>query len=185
MAAPTNDAAALAALLDRQSISDCLLRYARGVDRLDLSLIRSAFWDDAWDSHGPVNGSYGDFISFFLPRQADRQVAQHFVMNHLIELDGAAADSEAYFISVAKNLGQDDVELVGGRYVDRLEKRANEWRIKTRLVVLDWQCTADGAQIVDRLSRSHTGSRSASDPSYERPVRPRKTVLPSVAHDGR
>jgi len=163
----------LIALLDRQSIADCMIRYARGVDRLDVELIRSAFWPDAYDSHGPVNGSTEDFLEYFLQRQTDRQVAQHFVTNHIIDLDGAAADTEAYFISVTKKARSDRLELVGGRYLDRFEKRDEVWRIKTRLVVLDWQCIADSSQMAQRLSRSHRGSRSTDDPSYEHPILPR------------
>ncbi len=162
------DTSALVALLHRQAISDCLARYARGVDRLDLELVRSAFWDDATDQHGPVNGSVEDFLAFFLPRQPAREVAQHFVTNHYVELDGHRAWSESYFLSVAKQHGSAEVELVGGRYVDRFDHRAGEWRIGARRVVLEWQCVADGAGMDDRLSRSHRGSRDGHDVSYQR-----------------
>jgi hypothetical protein len=33
-----------------------MLREARGVDRRDEELIRSAYWGDAHDSHGQLNG---------------------------------------------------------------------------------------------------------------------------------
>jgi hypothetical protein len=161
-----NTSEALSALLDRQHISDCLLRYARGVDRLDVDLIRSSFWPDARDAHGPVNGSVDDFLNFFLPRQDVREAAQHLVMNHLVVLDGAMASSEAYFISVAKAVGRVEVEMVGGRYLDQFERRHGEWRISSRLVLLDWQCLGDGAGMAERLARSHGGARNPADPSY-------------------
>lgn len=167
---------AITELLDRQSIWDCMLRYTRGVDRLDEELIRSAFWEDAHDSHGPVNGSTQDFLDFWLPTQPQREVAQHFVTNHAVEVDGNHADSETYFISCAKRVDSDALEMVGGRYADRWEKRSGEWRIRTRLVLLDWQCTGDASQMADRLSRSHRGSRDNNDPTYERPVKPRLAV---------
>lgn len=171
--------AAIDAMLDRQAISACMLRYTRGVDRLDEALIRSAFWDDAWDSHGPVNGTTQDFLDFWLPTQPQREVAQHFVTNHAIELDGEQAHSEAYFISCGKKVGSTTLEMVGGRYADLWEKRAGKWRILRRLVLLDWQCTADAAQMTDRLSRSHRGSRDSDDPTYERPVQARPAVQQS------
>lgn len=175
---------ALRILLDRQAIWDCVLRYTRGVDRLDESLIRSAFWEDAHDSHGQVNGGTDDFLDYWLPTQPEREAAQHFVTNHTVELDGDdGADTETYFISTAKKVGSDRLEMVGGRYMDRFEKRDGEWRIKTRLVVLDWHCSADASQMADRLSRSHSGSRSPADPSYERPVRPRHTAPGTAAGD--
>jgi hypothetical protein len=158
---------AITRLVDREAISSCLLRYARGVDRADADLIRSAFWEDAHDSHGTVNGTVDDFLDFFMPRQADRQVAQHFITNHAVELRRGSAASEAYFMSVAKSVHDSDVELVGGRYLDTFEKRRDEWRIARRLVVLDWQTIADGATMATRLATANLGSRTRSDPSYD------------------
>jgi SnoaL-like domain len=164
-------------LLDRQAIWDCLLRYARGVDRLDEDLIRSAFWPDAHDAHGQINGSPENFVSTWMPTQPARQVGQHFVSNQSVVFDDkAGADAETYFMSAGKKFGSDTLELVGGRYVDRFEKREGEWRIKTRLVLLDWQVVADASGMEQRLSRGYNGSRDRSDPSYERPLRPRLAV---------
>jgi hypothetical protein len=158
-----------------------MLRYARGVDRLDEELIRSAYWEDAHDSHGQLNGSLDNFLAGWLPGQPQRDVASHFLGNHLVELEGDGADVETYFISAAKRIGSDMLELVAGRYVDRFERRAGEWRIATRLVVLDWQCMTDASGMALRLSRSHTGSRGPEDPSYERPLRPRHEVRRTTA----
>ena len=41
-------------LIDRQRIYECLLRYTRGMDRLDRELVLSAYHDDAVEDHGPV-----------------------------------------------------------------------------------------------------------------------------------
>jgi hypothetical protein len=169
MGAPTTESASLAALLDRQAISDCLARYARGVDRVDEELIRSAFWEDAHDAHGAFDGSPQEFIDWFVPNQGTREVAQHFLMNQSVQLDGKVADVETYFISMGKQRGSDVIESVGGRYVDLFEKRDGEWRIKTRLVLLDWQSVGDASNMGERLSRSNRGSRDRNDPSYERP----------------
>ena len=167
----TFDSEALKALVDRQAISECLLRYARGVDRVDEELIRSAFWEDAQDSHGPVTGSPDDFLNWFLPNQPAREVAQHYLMNHTAELDCTTAESETYFISVAKMYDSDRIETVGGRYIDEFEKRQHEWRIKSRMVVLDWQSIGDASGMSERMARSRRGSRDRNDPSYRRPMR--------------
>jgi len=160
-------------LLDRQAIWDCLMRYTRGVDRLDADLIRSAFWEDGHDSHGQMDGSPENFIETWMPTQARREACQHSVTNHAVEVDGDVADAETYFQVAIRNSGSDTLELVGGRYLDRYERRAGEWRIFTRLVVLDWQCRADASGMDRRLAGSHRGSRDRQDPSYERPVQPR------------
>jgi hypothetical protein len=165
---PTMKSASLTALLDRQSISDCLARYARGVDRVDEELIRSAFWEDAHDAHGAFEGSPQEFVAWFVPTQGTREVAQHFLMNQSVQLDGEVADVETYFISMGKQRGSDVIESVGGRYVDLFEKRNGEWRVKTRIVLLDWQSVGDASNMTERLSRSNRGSRDRTDPSYER-----------------
>lgn len=181
MSDPFPERAALTSLLDRQAIWDCMLRYARGVDRLDEDLIRSAYWADAHDSHGQLNGSIDGFLAGWLPSQPQRDVAHHFLGNHLVELDGDGANVETYFISAAKTVDSTALELVAGRYIDRFEKRGGEWRIKTRLVLLDWQCTTNASGMADRLVRSHRGSRGPDDPSYERPLRARHEVSPAAA----
>lgn len=168
----------LQSLLDRQAIWDALMRYTRGVDRLDAELIRSAFWPDAHDSHGQMDGDVEQFIETWMPTQARREACQHAVHNHHVELDGTGehrgAHAETYFQVAIRNAGSDTLELVGGRYLDHWTHRAGEWRIQTRLVVLDWQCVTDASRMDRRLSMSHRGSRDAQDPSYERPVRPRR-----------
>jgi hypothetical protein len=157
---------ALAGLVARQEIWECLLRYARGVDRVDEGLIRSAFWEDAVDAHGRVTGSPEDFLGWFLPAQPDREVAQHLLMNHRLQLDGASASAETYFISVAKPVDSDRIEQVGGRYLDRFQRRNGQWRIAHRLVLLDWQSVGDASGMAARLSHSHRGFRDRNDPSY-------------------
>ena len=41
----------VAELADREAIRDCLYRYCRGVDRCDEQMLRSAYWEDAYDDH--------------------------------------------------------------------------------------------------------------------------------------
>jgi propanediol dehydratase large subunit len=153
-------------LLDRAGISDCLNRYARGVDRVNEDLIRSAFWEDAHDEHGAVSGSVDDFLAWFLPNQPTREAAQHILSNHTVSINGDVATAETYFTSVAKHEHNDQLEQVGGRYLDTFAKRDGQWRILNRLVILDWQSVSDASGMKDRLSRSRQGSRTDSDPSF-------------------
>lgn len=165
---------AIAELLDRQAILDALTRYARGVDRLDEELILSAFWPGAHDAHGPTNGSVAEFLASWLPSQAGREAGQHFLVNHTVAFDGTeAADCETYLLVAIKSEGATTVDLMGGRYVDRFEKRHGEWRIATRLCLVDWATQTDGTIMPAWMSRVHRGSRDRTDPSYESPVRRR------------
>lgn len=173
----TIDLEVIAKIIDRQQIWDCLLRYIRGVDRMDQDLIRSAFWEDAHNSHGPVSGSPEDFISHWLPAQAWRDVSFHMVSNQSVEFEDGGANAEAYFMAGIKQTGSDEIEVVGGRYIDRFEKRDAEWRIQTRLVLLDWQGLMDASGMTARLAKRHQGSRGPQDPSYERPVQRRDAII--------
>jgi hypothetical protein len=170
------DMDALSRMLDRHQIWDCLLRYARGVDRLDLDLIRSAFWDDGIDSHGPVDGTVEDFLALWLPAQPSRDVCFHMVSAQSVEIDGTDAHAEAYFMAAMKQADSSQLELIGGRYVDHYEKRGTAWRIKTRVMALDWQSMVDASGMPERMAKRHPGSRDKTDPSYERPVRSRSAV---------
>ena len=51
-----------ASLADRQAISDLLLSYCRGIDRLDRELVASCFHSDATDTHGSFQGTIDEFI---------------------------------------------------------------------------------------------------------------------------
>lgn len=175
----TDNATAIQRLIDQDAIWQCALRYTRGLDRLDIDLFRSAYWPDAMTCHGTVNGSVDDFLDWWLPMQETREVGQHAISNQRVEFDGAdAAGVETYFLASIKNLGSEAVELLAGRYVDRFERRGDEWRIRTRLLIFEWQSTLDASQMVERLANNHKGSRDTHDPSYERPVAPR-TSLPT------
>ncbi|MGE0384946.1 MAG: nuclear transport factor 2 family protein [Gammaproteobacteria bacterium] len=59
----------------------------------------------------------------------------------MIELSGSAATVESHFLAYERvrsaRRGTSDVH-VGGRYLDRFEKRAGEWRIIHRDVVFCW-----------------------------------------------
>ncbi|HVX23719.1 MAG TPA: nuclear transport factor 2 family protein [Acidimicrobiales bacterium] len=159
----------VAELVAREAIRDCLLRYARGCDRVDAELIASAFHDDAVDHHGPVNGSPADFLDWWLPQQDGRESTQHYLMNSAIEVDGDQAHAETYYLCVIKLKGRTAASVFGGRYVDRFERRAAGWRIAVRVVTADWTAEMDGSATGALLSSS-PGRRSRDDPSYDRPL---------------
>ena len=49
-------------LLDRQEIYDCLVRYARGVDRGDLALLLTAYHTDAMADCGAICASAAEML---------------------------------------------------------------------------------------------------------------------------
>jgi hypothetical protein len=156
-------------LLDLQAIRDCLNRYSRGLDRHDEEILASAFHEDAIDHHGDFIGP----IEVFVPWANEQHEAEwaahtHFIVNNNVELDGLTAHSEAYVLYVLRRKDGEKVDLGGGRYLDRFEKRDGEWRIAQRELVIDWFCQADGSAY-GTVSSYPTGAWDRSDPSYRRP----------------
>jgi len=132
-------AAQLQALLDREAIRECLYRYCRGIDRADEDALRSAYWDDATDCHGAWNGSAEGFIDQAMQRLRKGGRRVHHLNNVSIELHDEVAAVESYFLALqapAEPAGQQT--FLCGRYVDRFERRHDEWRIAARTVVYDW-----------------------------------------------
>lgn len=157
-------------LIDRDKINQCLLRYARGIDRLDEELILSAFHADAIDFHAKGRcGSAREFLGWWVPTQVQREVAQHYVTNGSIDIDGDMAHVESYFLALMKTKGQDATFLTGGRYTDRMEKRGGEWKIALRLVHIEWTVECNAVQLTG-FSALGVGTRDRTDPSYVRPL---------------
>ena len=133
--------AQLRALLDERAIRDVLQRYCRGIDRLDEELIRSTYHADSYDDHGTFRGNGHEFATYVVKVLGEHaESTMHDLGNSLIELDGDTAHAETYVTAYhVRKAGDDTVlETVGGRYVDRLERRDGEWKIAHRTVVLEW-----------------------------------------------
>ena len=137
-------------MLARQDIRDCIMRYARGIDRGDLELLLSCYWEDAHEVHGPAyNGPVVPYLKGAVARmQAQRPVMQHFIGNVHVELDGDRARVESYILTFARFAkdGQDYDTLTGARAHDRFERRGGEWRIAHRQAVFDWNSDRPSAE---------------------------------------
>jgi hypothetical protein len=132
---------ALQELLDKQAIHDALMRYARGVDRCDVELMRSVYHADAFDHHGPFQGNAWEFVDQFIPSSREESTfTMHMIGNLLIEIDGDRAHSEAYFVAyVGREEGSREIiDAFGGRYIDRWERRDGKWGVSHREVVHAW-----------------------------------------------
>jgi hypothetical protein len=176
--------AALEQLLERQSILDCLTRFSRGMDRFDRALFLSAFHSDATIAAGPFVGGPDALYDWAASLHEHGQVATHHnLLNHSCDIDGDVAHTETYYLFVGRN--RDDSNWVaGGRYIDRLEKRAGEWRIALRTNVIEWSGMVPTLPIpfrdVPGIERNGLPARDGSDPSYQRPlVNRREPNIPS------
>jgi hypothetical protein len=158
---------ALQELLDRQAIHDVMCRYARGIDRTDLPLVQSCYHPGATDDHGSFNGTIEDFMPWVEIQLEAFDSIMHFLGNMLIELDGDVAYVETYCISYHRLKGQDVDTLFALRYVDRFEKREDEWRIATRKVVAEWN-RVDEVNAPGFGPEFIRGQKGHGDPAYQR-----------------
>ena len=156
-------------LLDREAIRDVIYRYCRACDRRDERLLRSVYHPDAADNHGAFAGSADDFVRYTMDTGGAGFIAgQHHIGNILIELDGDVAHVESVFICHLVSGDQDarQIEVLGGRYWDRMERRDGEWRIADRVVLLDWSELRGDIAEPDRAKTFMPGQRSVSDATY-------------------
>lgn len=179
----------LAHLLDREAIRDVVANYCRGVDRLDRDLLLSVYHPDALDDHAGFVGHREEFWAFVSDLHGTyHRVTQHYIANHLAEIDGDTAHAETYFIFIAMNEAGQPFTMLGGRYLDKLEKRGGKWAILNRVSLGEWAApsinTVEGASTpeggpnrryltpyaLDIIQNQDKAARDLSDPSYRRPL---------------
>jgi hypothetical protein len=143
---------------DREAIREATLRYARGVDRLDTELMKSAYWPDATDDHGRFVGNGWEFAERVVGTHDRWAATMHCVYNHSIEFDDDThARGELYNVTylVPRDGGPWSVWL--GRYLDRYERRDGQWRIMHRTCVHEATTTIEHAPMAGDMSNFRTG----------------------------
>lgn len=169
-------AEALQEIVNRQRVWEVLLKYTRGVDRLDRALMLSAFHEDALIDQGTFKGDRDQLADWVLGYHRDHQLlTQHLMTNHFCEIDADAAHTETYVAYYGTNPGGDNDAFAIGRYIDRLECRSGQWGIVDRV------CTTEGTtefpknglldQFKPQAESLATPTRDRSDPSYLRPLK--------------
>lgn len=160
---------ALRLLLDKQAIQDVLLRYCRGIDRMDQSLVRACYHPDAQDEHGSFCGGVDAFIDWVWRLLGRYRMSMHYLTQTLIEVSGDAAVAESYGISIHEGLDDRAVSnlIVGFRYVDRFERRGGEWRIARRVCTTEWVRRDDPSSRWPVSDHLRKGLRGQSDIVYE------------------
>ncbi len=186
-------------LIAQQDIKDLCCGYARGSDRVDVGVFTSVFWEDGGYGHPypdePIGSIAGETIGGFMGRNFS--CTQHLNGNILVDfIDEDHAATEVYFRAfhlTQAALTPDEVlflvgarrfaELshedgnvyeivVGGRYLDHVERRAGIWKIKTRRMIFDYTTVRPSAALLPGEGMTAFGAapmaRDRSDPSYLR-----------------
>ena len=174
MAATPDNQAQLAQLLAKQEITELLFRYCRGVDRLDMELVRSCYHPDATDSHGSFHGTVDEYLTWSERLLRRYTGTVHTVMNILIELapevagDSATqwARSEAHGVARHWTEGAPpEMNLsVGFRFIDDVCRRdGGPWLIQRRVATTEWVREEQFRPFDERFLR---GIRDRTDPAY-------------------
>ena len=161
-------------LTDRAEIYDCMQRYARGMDRRDRAILRSAYHDGAVDDHVGFVGEVDDFIDWAFAYHSTQTRYQHYLVNHTVELNGDEAHAETYYLFFGTDRQPaNHMTLSGGRYVDRLERREGRWAITARVCVVEWNAESTSLitdEVLAMLPDVRGATHDRSDPSYMRPL---------------
>lgn len=165
-------AALLREMKDRQDIYDCLMRYCRGIDRLDRELLLSAYHPDAADDHGSFVGTAEGFADYaFTLHTHHQQRTQHHITNHICEIEGDVAHAESYYIFRSLNTQPPLHTTASGRYLDRLERRGGRWAIADRICLVDIRNDHWAPTGTEGDSDYMPNLRDRTDTSYHRPIR--------------
>jgi hypothetical protein len=160
----------VAALAARCEIEAVVLRYCRGIDRMDRELVRSCYHADASDEHGSFSGGVEDLLDWLWKLLARYETTMHFIGNVLVELAGDAAVAESYGVAWHRSPDpRPQWNLVTGfRYLDRFERRGDGvWRIARRIAVTEWSRVDDPKDRWVPPPALRLGRRDRSDALYE------------------
>jgi len=160
---------AIAAVVDKQEITELVLRYCRGIDRCDRTAVADCFHPDATDTHGSFRGTVTEFIDWAFHLLERYDSTMHLVANQLITLSGDRAVSETYGIAYHRSSDPDPRRnlTVGFRYIDLVERRSDMvWRIAERMATTEWVNAPSADERWPIPADSAVGTRDQSDPVH-------------------
>ena len=161
----TELSAVLEELVARRAIAEAITTVQRGIDRSDLTLMKSAWHDGADVAYGFFDGTAADLCEVLVGGPPDPDsITMHRPSNVWIKVDGSRATSESYVFVYSPDEGTQS--LIGGRYLDRHERRDGQWRLTHRTYVMDWNINqpATGSGLAGYTAPFVRGQKSADDP---------------------
>jgi ketosteroid isomerase-like protein len=169
----TSTDTALQEMIDEFQLRKLVHAYCRAVDRGDIAALRDLYHHDAVDAHGGFStGSIEQFFEQLVAARPYIRTMQHNITTVNFAIAGHAAEGEIYTIAFHTLAGKErDIDVVvGGRYLDKYEKRDDVWKLIERTIVTDWARVTDPSSM--DMSHSITkdtlkGTLDGTDPSYQ------------------
>lgn len=154
-------------LLDKQAIDEVLQRCSRTLDWLDEAGQASCYWPDADIDFGFFKGRADAYVPMVMEHQRSAAKRWHVSTSVMIKLDGDEAQAESYGITVGAGTDDGPRRMYGGRYLDELQKRGEEWRISKRTYLLDWSKTFEDDSAEARLEGAALYAPDIKEPDHE------------------
>jgi hypothetical protein len=168
-----------------QGIWENELRYTRGLDRHDESLMAKVFWPEASISYGS-SVTVAELPAWANAGHSNSAAHQHHVTGLTLDVAGDTAHEEGYILyssDMPRNKAADTpgaptpgraapkamATLGTGRYVNRYERRNGEWRLIVHEYVHDISMRLEA---VDLCATGCLGRWDTTDISYLRPLQP-------------
>jgi hypothetical protein len=163
----------LQAMIDEFQLQKLVHSYCRAVDRGDIEQLKDLYHSDAVDAHGGFSAGTADqFLQELIAARPYLRTMQHNITTVNFAISGHVAEGEIYSIAVhtLAGKGRDIDVVVGGRYLDKYEKRDGIWKFIERTIVTDWARVADPS--TTDMSHPITkdtlkGSLDEDDPSFK------------------
>ena len=133
-------------MIDEFPLRKLVHAYCRAVDRGDIAALRDLYHHDAVDAHGGFStGSIDQFFEQLVAARPYIRTMQHNITTVNFAIAGHAAEGEIYTIAFHTLAGKErDIDVVvGGRYLDKYEKRDDAWKLIERTIVTDWARVTD------------------------------------------
>ena len=160
----------LGELRDREIIREMIHRYCQAVDRCDLDMLKSCYWEDGYDDHGFFGGNAHAFAEYVIPVLEQVDSSMHSITNTRFKFDGDRCACSSQW-SVVHRLAHEDGYTDfwhQGRYLDVWEKRQSEWKILHRIIAGDfdrWLHAPDIRTVMEASPNATLrGCRGSADP---------------------
>lgn len=114
---------------------------SHNVDRGNIEGLRELFHPDAIAEYGfNKTKTVDEFLEHFKVQRTHLTGVQHHMTTHLIAVKGDYAEAENYAIAHCHIEEEDGFKtfVIGGRYLDKYERRNGTWKISHRLGLEDW-----------------------------------------------
>lgn len=132
---------------DIVAIEQLLRRYCRGIDRCDIESLLAVWADGATVDYGVGPVDAAQWSRNVVDRLLDWDRTSHVTANAIVDFDEVGAHGETSVVAYHQSdVGADGAKpghwmVAAGRYLDRLQRTFEGWRIVHRVYVMDWNET--------------------------------------------